>query len=100
MFFVIFSTYFLLMNIMEDACDVLLNSTQSLTLRCLSLAAMLTQTLLGLQFFQPSRTGGSTESNTESQFRGLSHLNFFFSKKHYVISNFLFLPSIRAADGG
>lgn len=50
-------------------CNV--TSSTSLTYCSLRRAIILTQTFLRLQFFQPSRTGGSTESNTGLQFRGL-----------------------------
>lgn len=40
---------------------------------CLRVAAVLTQTLLGLQFLQPSRTGGAAESNRVAVFKILSH---------------------------
>lgn len=48
---------------------VSLRSTRSLTLRRLRITAVLTQPLLGLQLLQPSRTGGTAETNRVAVFR-------------------------------
>ena len=58
----------------------------SLTCLQLSLTVILTQTLLRLQFFQPSGRGDGTERHTDSQFRGVSYLNL---SHHYYNSHVL-----------
>lgn len=69
------STHWLITEIKKKAFGILIiTSSMSLTCLQLSLTVILTQTLLRLQFFQPSGRGDSTERHIDSQFRGVSHL--------------------------
>lgn len=53
----------------ECISDIRIITSSTLTCVRLSLTVILTKTLLGFQFFQPSRRRDSTEWHTESQFR-------------------------------
>lgn len=74
----------------EDDCYVecLLYCNSLLTYRWLSFTIILTQTLLSFQFFQPSRTGGRAESNTQST-EDCHSLKYWILQNYSILSIFL-----------